>query len=730
MEHLDDVAIANLAANRLLPDERAEAMAHVERCPDCDERLQATLFGNDVATADVEEPTSGSKLVTDNAELAGTRLGRYLILDPVGKGALGIVYSAYDPELDRRIAIKVLRQSVTTSDAQQQSLRHEARSMARFSHPNVVPVFDVGIEDHRLFIAMELVDGWTLGDWVRNEERSWREIRDVYHLAGEGLVAVHEAGLVYRDFKPSNVMLGRDGRVRLLDFGIAHKMLGPSTFVPGSIGARGGLGTPGYMAPEQYSITEKVDAQADQYAFCASVYEALYGVRPFGGRTVEVVHENTVAQRWSQPQRDPGAPPWLRAAIVRGLSLERGARWPDMPSLLHAIVKDRRSRRAQAVLLLSAVLGTAVVTSVATLVLSGEVTAAERDRIEQLTLDARAAAGQSRFVYPPANDPAAATALSIVLELEHIEGDAAEPADARAQELREEIGSKLLALGDSYYDKDGGRPFAIDYYAEALLFVDDERARSRVILTPGELASLRERAHGQSFSPAELTAAESLVALAEPDAGIRHAKLVAIQQRQGPGALGARDHVARLLGETQPPRGGAVDEPGPETPAVEDPAPTASTVVEDPTAAEEPTPDERPSPTRPSSAPSDALSTRDPGKAAALAKQARDAFAGNQLETAEKLYHRALELDSRNDAALAGLSELYFERGKYRKSLEFAKKAVARAPEQGRLRILIGDAHFKVLEYAEARRHYEKARALGHPSAEKRLEKLEQTVGK
>lgn len=739
MEHLDDAAIANLAANRLLPDERAEAMAHVERCPDCDERLQATLFGNDVATADVEEPTSGAKLVTDNAELAGTRLGRYLILDPVGKGALGIVYSAYDPELDRRIAIKVLRQSVTTSDAQQQSLRHEARSMARFSHPNVVPVFDVGIEDHRLFIAMELVDGWTLGDWVRSEQRSWREIRDVYHLAGQGLVAVHEAGLVYRDFKPSNVMLGRDGRVRLLDFGIAHKMLGPSTFIPGSIGARGGLGTPGYMAPEQYSITEKVDAQADQYAFCASVYEALYGVRPFGGRTVEVVHENTLAQRWSEPQRDPGAPPWLRAAIVRGLSLERKDRWPDMPSLLHALVKDRRSRRAQAVMLLSAVLGTAVVTSVATLVLSGEVTAAERDRIEQLTLDARAAAAQSRFVYPPANEPAAPTALSIVLELEHIEGDAAEPADARAQELREEIGSKLLALGDSYYDKDGGRPFAIDYYAEALLFIDDERARSRVILTPGELASLRERAYGQSFSSAELTAAEPLVALAEPDAGIRNAKLVAIQQRLGPGALGARDHVSRLLGEASPPRGGAVDEPAPIEPP--EPAPAAEDTAPEPTSGEEPAGAEgpttgaaeptsggrsspRPSPT------SDAPPTRDPVKAAALAKQARDAFAGNQLEAAEKLYHQSLELDSRNEAALAGLSELYFERGKYRKSLEFAKKAVARAPEQGQLRILLGDAHFKVLEYAEARRHYEKARTLGHPSAEKRLEKLEQTVGK
>jgi tetratricopeptide (TPR) repeat protein len=224
------------------------------------------------------------------------------------------------------------------------------------------------------------------------------------------------------------------------------------------------------------------------------------------------------------------------------------------------------------------------------------------------------------------------------------------------------------------------------------------------------------------------------VALAEPDEATRTAKLVAIQERMGPGALGARDHVAKLLGQRAPSRGaGAAELREPpaeptEPPVADDAAePTDAPVVDDPAL---PGPTGRSSSTRPSPTPTDGAPTRDPVKAAALAKQAREAFAGNQLEQAEKLYHQALELDSRNEAALTGLSELYFERGRYRKSLEFAKKAVARAPEEGKLHILLGDAHYKVLEYADARRHYEKAQALGHPGAGKRLEKLEETVGK
>lgn len=729
MPCLDDTTIAALAANRLSATARALAMAHVGQCPSCDERLQEALFGHDAATADINAPGTAAPVVEDVTELAGTRLGRYLIIDQVGRGALGIVYSAYDPELDRRIAIKVLRQT-TTSEQQQESLRREARSMARLSHPNVVPVFDVGIADRRLFIAMELVDGWTLGDWVRSEERSWREIRDVYCLAGQGLIAAHRAGLVYRDFKPSNVMLGRDGQVRVLDFGIAHTMLGPATLVPGGVsGPRGGIGTPGYMAPEQYSSAEKVDARADQFAFCASLYEALYGVRPFGGRSPELVRDNTLAQVWAEPQRDPGAPPWLHAAIVRGLEVDRASRWPDMASLLNALVKDRRSRRVQLVALASAMLGTALVTSAITLFVSGELDPADRDRIEQLTIDTRAAAARSHYVYPPADEPEAPTAYGLVLELEGLEGDAAEPAHERAQELRTELGDTLVQLGDRYYEDEGARPFAIDYYAEALMFVDDEHARSRLVLTPGELASLRERAQNQSFSNAELVAAEPLAILAEPDEAVRKAKLVAIRERLGPGALGAREHMSKLLGEAPPPdRGAAVD--GVATPPVEPPAEPVvadSAGTPDSAVVAEPVPTSRPS--RPTADGAGGSTPRDPVKAAAVAKQARAAFASNRLEQAETLYHQALELDSRNEAALAGLSELYFERGKYRQSLDLAKKAVARAPEQGKLRILLGDAHFKVLEYADARRNYEKALALGHPSAAKRLEKLEKTVG-
>ncbi|MCX4246339.1 protein kinase domain-containing protein [Paraliomyxa miuraensis] len=742
MECLDDATMANLAEDRLPPAVRAVAMAHVEQCPSCDERLQELLFGGDAATADVAV-VAKVPIVDDIGELSGTRLGRYLIIDPVGKGALGIVYSAYDPELDRRIAIKVLRKGLSGGDRQrQENLRAEARSMARLSHPNVVPVFDVGIADERLFIAMELIDGWTLGEWARTEERSWKEIRDVYHLAGQGLVAAHEAGLIYRDFKPSNVMIGRDGRVRVLDFGIADAMA--ASVLPGSpsAGVSGGIGTPGYMAPEQYSSDATIDARADQYAFCVSLYEALYGTRPFGGRTVELVRSTTLAQEWSEPLRDPDAPLWLRGAIVRGLSLDPEQRWPDMPALLHALIKDRRSRRTQVMALLSAVATTAVVTSAIMLTVGSEPTSAERDRIEQLTIDARAAAARIAFVYPPIEEPQAPTAYGIVRELEGTEGDAAEPATERAGELREEFSDTLVRLGDGYYDKEGGRPFALEYYAEALIFAPNEHARARLPMTTGELASFRERAEEGSFSRAELQAAESLVALAEPDEELRNEKLTAIVSRHGPGALGTREHVARLLGlpdDRSTQRGTAVE--ALEEPVLDDEPTDGEPTDGEPTDGEptdgEPVLDddpvgEAPSGKTGSSRPStsgDGGPTRDPAKAAAVAREARAAFSANRLEQAEKLYHHALELDSRNEDALTGLSELYFERGRYRKSLEFAKRAVARAPEQGKLRILLGDAHFKVLEYAEARRHYEKARALGHPSAAKRLEKLEKTVG-
>src|SRR5262245_37690244 len=208
---------------------------------------------------------------------------------------MGVVYAAYDPELDRRVALKLLHAGGSV-EARKRLLR-EAQAMARLAHPNVIAVHDVGTWGDEVFVAMEFVEGPTLAERVRDEEPGWREVLDLYLQAGEGLAAAHVAGIVHRDFKPQNALVGRDGRVRVLDFGLARGTgalppreaeEGPdSGAAPGLLvtpltrsGSR--MGTPAYMSPEQFEGLP-ADELSDQFSFCVALYEALYGERPFGG---------------------------------------------------------------------------------------------------------------------------------------------------------------------------------------------------------------------------------------------------------------------------------------------------------------------------------------------------------------------------------------------------------------------------------------------------------------
>ena len=157
----------------------------------------------------------------------GAIIGRYVVLGLVGRGGMGEVYAAFDPELDRKVAVKLLRvkagNGVTMTEGRQRTLR-EAQAIARLSDPNVVVVYDVGTFEDKVFIAMEFVDGNTVTFWLEQKPRSWQEILRVFIAAGRGLMAAHEKGLVHRDFKPDNVMVGRDGQVRVMDFGLARQM--------------------------------------------------------------------------------------------------------------------------------------------------------------------------------------------------------------------------------------------------------------------------------------------------------------------------------------------------------------------------------------------------------------------------------------------------------------------------------------------------------------------------
>ncbi|MCA9706357.1 MAG: serine/threonine protein kinase [Myxococcales bacterium] len=270
----------------------------------------------------------------------GTRLGRYVVGSLLGRGGMGAVYLGHDPVLERGVALKVALDE--GSDVEPRMAR-EARMLAQVSDPHVVQVFDVGRFDGGTFVAMEPVRGCTLGAWRRARTRRPREVLSVFAQAGRGLAAIHRAGLVHRDFKPDNVVLGHDGRARVLDFGLA---VDAGTWASGSSTGDGlldqtrltstgvALGTPAYMAPEQHHGGD-VDPRADQFSFCLALFEALVGRRPYQGATVdELLHEKLSESAGRQRRRLPRR---CRAAVLRGLRADRSERWPTMDCLLQEL---------------------------------------------------------------------------------------------------------------------------------------------------------------------------------------------------------------------------------------------------------------------------------------------------------------------------------------------------------------------------------------------------------
>jgi tetratricopeptide (TPR) repeat protein len=276
---------------------------------------------------DAFAPTKPSAAeATQGAPLdAGTRVGRYTLVERIGSGGMGVVYRARDAELDRDVAIKVLGQ---TSQAGQERLLAEARAMAKVRHPSLVPVFDVGTTvDNRVFFVMPLVGEGNLSDWLRQKRRTWEQIVERFCRAGRGLAAAHDAGIVHRDFKPSNVLVDGDD-VLVADMGIATMdASAPTTTVEGTLA---------YMAPEQIS-GQNIDARADQYSFCVALWEGLYGQRPSEADTLTKRPLPDGARR--VPAGSGGIPGWLAAAVARGFSPPRDERWPSMDALLDHLEK-------------------------------------------------------------------------------------------------------------------------------------------------------------------------------------------------------------------------------------------------------------------------------------------------------------------------------------------------------------------------------------------------------
>jgi len=332
-------------------------------------QVAATVAG------DVDEQTASSSPAESEARrLIGRmpeRLGRYRLIERLGSGAMGVVYSARDDALARKVAIKVLLRGATADPQALRRLAREAQAMARIAHPNVVVVHEVGEGDGLLFVAMEMVDGVTLDQWCRPADGprpDWRARLDMFLQAGRGLAAAHEAGLVHRDFKPSNVIVDARGRARVLDFGLARldsEVLdgASSSVVRGSFDVeltRSGtmLGTPAYMPPEQFE-GRAATAVSDQFSFCVALYETLAGVRPFAGRTPYALLQTIRSGQIRPPPRDVEVPAALFPILVRGLAVDPARRWPDMNALLSALeraVRPRQVRRTTVALGIAAAL--------------------------------------------------------------------------------------------------------------------------------------------------------------------------------------------------------------------------------------------------------------------------------------------------------------------------------------------------------------------------------------
>ncbi|MCG8423562.1 MAG: serine/threonine-protein kinase [Proteobacteria bacterium] len=313
-------------------------------------RIDADAFDDlSAALSDAAPDTSPDPLIP------GSAVGRYIVIDLVGAGGMGVVYAAYDPELDRKVALKLLRPD-TAAERSPQRLLLEAKALAQLSHPNVIPIHDVGTLGEHVFIAMEFVEGQTLRAWLHEEQRGWREVVSKYVQAGSGLHAAHEAGLIHRDFKPDNVLLGEDGRVRVTDFGLARWAGTDDAAVSdASLAAAGSgltetgmlLGTPAYMAPEQLR-GEAADACADQFGFCVALYEGLYGERPFTGHSVRSLLEAINKEEVRPAPARAKVPVWLRRLVLRGCRADPRDRYSSMGELLAAIQRDPALPRRRA----------------------------------------------------------------------------------------------------------------------------------------------------------------------------------------------------------------------------------------------------------------------------------------------------------------------------------------------------------------------------------------------
>lgn len=669
---------------------------------------------------------------------------RYRLLRWLGDGGMGTVFEALQVDLDRRVALKVLRS--TLSPVVADLFRAEAKVLGRLESRFVVDVYDlVELADGRLMIAMELLQGETLRNAIKaSSVLPVQRIVVVGRQICKGLGAAHRVGVVHRDVKPENICIqvveDRVDTVKLLDFGIAQVGSGD-----GKVASR--AGTPGYLAPEVISGLGG-DARSDVYALGCVLYECISGRRPFDHPEPSRVLLAQLSERPIPPSTLCDCPASLERVILRCLEKEPVDRFADMAALEAALcqvqidagfmtdwddlplpavdaeaqAKLRRAMPAPARRLpkrrwlpwavSAAVLVAVCGVGIGYALRDSDVSSTESAQVESLVAGARAAGARAFFVYAPPEEPRLKTALAFVLELEGLEGDVAPSALQQAEILRREFADTLERLGDEYWDAEGGKPFALDYYAEALLF-DPARpqVRSRAAMTPGEFRLLRSKAEAGAFSKEELSLVEPLIVLSDVSDEQRASRLASIE-KTSPRASERRRQLRRLSNARRKVAAAAPDEPVP-VPAGED---DVVEVVDVGTVSLDVggRPDELAEPAY----------EADPSRARELVRAAGRAHAAGNSARAEALYAEALAADRGHAAAHRGLGRVAFDRGSYALAARRLKKAVRLAPRTAEFRIALGDALYKSFDYEGAQAQYSRAEALGSKLAAGRLAKV------
>jgi tetratricopeptide (TPR) repeat protein len=665
----------------------------------------------------------------------------------LGEGNMGVVYEARHVEIDRRAAIKVVVASLADDPAAVDDFRREASASAKIGAPNIVDVFDFAVlDDGRLMMAMEFVDGRSLHDIQVAESRlSPERLIGLFRQVCKGLHAAHAAGLVHRDIKPENIMVaeigGRRDTVKLVDFGIAT--------ILGERSSRN-AGTPYYMPPEGL-LHGEIDARYDIYSVGCVMFEMLMGKPPYVSRDLDKVLEMHLSAPIPELRSDdPSVPAKLVEVVRRCLAKNPDDRYASMAELEAALCEAQiegklrttwddlslpdidPERRAKLLARMPArvvrkgmsawwvpvllVCGVALGAVVAWPMLANDspapVAAAEVSEVEQLVTRVQQAAALAYYVYPPVEDPRADTAYKVLSQLEGLGSD---EATAAAETIRAELSAALVRLGDEIWDKDGGEPFALDFYVQALMFEPSiEPARTRASMSPGQYLALRRKAGSGDFSESELLAVEPLVALAEPDRALKQAKLATLStRRRNTRRASASAQLDALIAAESGQASPAASSPS----AADLPAAPEHTRETGETEAEAP------------SEASAAASSSTKGSADPLVAQADAARKGARLEEAERLYHKALRIEQNHLDALTGLGRVYFEQANYAKAVKYYEIAVRRSGNNAELRIALGDAYLKTLAYADALAQYEKAATLGSSKAAGRIARIEQRTG-